>query len=68
MGGRLRLESVATMVWNTQRATEVFDKMLFQLTEKLKSGSMPIDQYNVELHKLVELRNKDFETAQSRET
>ena len=28
---------------------------------------MLIDQYNVELHNLVELRNKDFETAQSRE-
>ncbi len=49
------------------RATEIFDKMLSQLTEKLKSGSMPIDQYDVELHKLIELRNKDFETAQSRE-
>lgn len=50
------------------RAIEIFDKMLSQLTEKLQSGSMPIDQYNVELNKLIDLRDKDFETAQSRET
>ncbi|KXS54188.1 MAG: site-specific recombinase XerD [Marinobacter sp. T13-3] len=49
------------------RATEVFDKMLFGLTEQLKSG-MSIEQYNVEVQKLVELRNKDFEVAKSRET
>ena len=48
------------------RAQDIFDKMLFQLTERLKSG-MSITEYNVELHKLVELRNKDFESAQLRE-
>lgn len=48
------------------RAQEVFDKMLRQLTKRLNEG-MPIEQYNVEVEKLIELRNKDFETAQSRD-
>jgi len=45
------------------RAQEIFDKMLRQLTKRLNAG-MPIEQYNVELEKLIELRNKDFESAQ----
>lgn len=49
------------------RATEIFDDMLSQLTKKLEAGSIPIEQFIVEVQKLKELRNKDFETAQSRE-
>lgn len=45
------------------RAQEIFDKMLRQLTKRLNAG-MPIEQFNVELEKLIELRNKDFESAQ----
>ena len=48
------------------RALEIFDKMLRQLTKRLNAG-MPIEQYNVELEKLIELRNKDFESAQHAE-
>jgi integrase len=47
------------------RAQEIFDKMLLQLTDKL-GGGMPIEQYNIELQKLIELRNRDFEVAQLR--
>tara|TARA_B100002003_G_C14157587_1_gene557826 strand:+ start:5129 stop:6553 length:1425 start_codon:yes stop_codon:yes gene_type:complete len=48
------------------RAQEIFDRLLLRLTERLEAG-MPIEQYKVELEKLIELRNADFEAAQSRE-
>jgi len=48
------------------RAQEIFDRLLIQLTKHLEAG-MPIEQYKVELNKLIELRNLDFETAQSLE-
>ncbi len=48
------------------RAQEVFDQMLLKLTENLKNG-MPIEQYNIELHDLIELRKKDFKSAKLRD-
>lgn len=49
------------------RATEIFDDMHSQLIKRLEAGSIPVEQFIVEDQKLKELRNRDFETAQSRE-
>lgn len=49
------------------RAQEVFDKMSLQLLERLKGGEISVDQYHHEYNKLIDLRNKDFEVAHSRE-
>ena len=46
------------------KAQKIFDKMLLELTDRLQRGSLSIHHYNAELHKLIELRNKDFESAQ----
>ena len=49
------------------RAQELFDKMSLQLLERLKNGRITVDEYSYQYLKLVDLKSKDFEAAQTRE-